>query len=260
MTTTPTDPRPAKSGRLESVVEVIILIAVAVMAGAASFTHVHDWTMDNAPAGTGSWFGWANAMVSELIPLAAGLEARRRKAAHGKAGKYPVFLILAAVALSLTGQFGEARPSVSGWIVSAVPALGFLALVKLILSRPTSHPTPDLPVAQLVDEHPAMSSPATTPAGSNWSPAVVEDQVLNAEPATTVARVTVPAHLVPPARFAATNHQATTGRPITADELAARISVPPAIAGELLTLFDIPTATGSVPARVNGSPIPGGGQ
>ncbi len=59
------------------------------MAGAASFSHVHDWTMDNAPAGTGSWFGWANAMVSELIPLAAGLEARRRKATYGNRRQVP---------------------------------------------------------------------------------------------------------------------------------------------------------------------------
>ena len=43
-------------------------VLVAGMAGAASFTHVHDWTMHNSPAGTGNWFGWANAMVSELIP------------------------------------------------------------------------------------------------------------------------------------------------------------------------------------------------
>ena len=249
MTTTP---KPGRAGRLEGGVEVVILIAVAVMAGAASFTHVHDWTMHNAPAGTGSWFGWANAMVSELIPLAAGLEARRRKATYGKAGKYPVFLILAAVALSLTGQFGEARPSISGWIVSAVPALGFLALVKLILSRPSHQPV------QLVDEQPAAD---TRPADTTWTP-VVDGQVLNAEPTqptpagTLTEPVTVPEHLVRPARFAATNHQATTGRPITAEELAARISVPATVAGELLTLVN-PTGT---PARVNGSPTVGGGQ
>ena len=112
------------------------MLAVAGMAGAASFTHVHDWTMHNSPAGTGNWFGWANAMVSELIPLAAGLEARRRIRHYGTAGAYPIVLIVAAVALSLTGQFAEATHSISGWLISAVPALGFLALVKLVLSSP----------------------------------------------------------------------------------------------------------------------------
>src|SRR5438876_1164176 len=81
--------------------------AVAGMAGAARFRHGHDWTMHNSPTGTGDWFGWANAMVSELIPLAAGLEARRRHRRYGRAGAYPLALILGAVALSLTGQFAE---------------------------------------------------------------------------------------------------------------------------------------------------------
>ena len=149
-TNTSTTPTPARRG--ESVVQAVIMLAVAGMAGAASFTHVHDWTMHNSPAGTGNWFGWANAMVSELIPLAAGLEARRRIRHYGTAGAYPIVLIVAAVALSLTGQFAEATHSISGWLISAVPALGFLALVKLVLSsprpttsarhRPTSrHPT-----------------------------------------------------------------------------------------------------------------------
>src|SRR5262249_46663161 len=51
-------------------------------------------------------------------------------------GRYPVALIGAAVALSLAGQFAEAKPGVSGWLISAVPALGFLALIKLVLSTP----------------------------------------------------------------------------------------------------------------------------
>src|SRR3954453_12583302 len=103
----------ARPGRFESAVKVLILLSVAGMAGAASFTHVHDWTMHNSPTGTGDWFGWANAMVSELIPLAAGLEARRRHRLYGTAGVYPIALILGAVALSLTGQFAEAKPGLS---------------------------------------------------------------------------------------------------------------------------------------------------
>ena len=138
-TNTSTTPTPTPARRGESVVQAVIMLAVAGMAGAASFTHVHDWTMHNSPPGTGNWFGWANAMVSELIPLAAGLEARRRIRHYGSAGAYPIVLIVAAVALSLTGQFAEATHSISGWLISAVPALGFLALVKLVLSSPRPH-------------------------------------------------------------------------------------------------------------------------
>src|SRR5690349_10867062 len=120
MTTTPT--RPADSGaRLEGVALVLILLAVGGMAGAASFRHVHDWTMHNVPAGTGDWFGWANAVISDLVPLGVGLEVRRRRRHNLKIGAYPITIILAAATLSLAGQLAEARPSITGWILAAVP-------------------------------------------------------------------------------------------------------------------------------------------
>ena len=71
----------SRSDRFEGVVLVVILLTVAGFAGAASFTHVKDWTLANSPAGTGEWFGWANAVISELVPVAALLTIRRRKRA-----------------------------------------------------------------------------------------------------------------------------------------------------------------------------------
>ena len=178
-------------------VQAVIMLAVAGMAGAASFTHVHDWTMHNSPAGTGNWFGWANAMVSELIPLAAGLEARRRIRHYGSAGAYPIVLIVAAVALSLTGQFAEATHSISGWLITAVPALGFLALVKLVLSSP--RPTTTQPRHRPTSRHPSSShhrplngTPTPTNAGN----------LLPGGPGG------LPAHVVAAGRYAATNHHA----------------------------------------------------
>jgi hypothetical protein len=44
-------------------------------------------------------------------------------------------VLVCAVALSLAAQVVEAEPSVIGWIVAALPALGFLAMVKLALAR-----------------------------------------------------------------------------------------------------------------------------
>jgi hypothetical protein len=35
--------------------------------------------MDNSPDGTDDWFGWANAVISELVPVAALLTIRRRR-------------------------------------------------------------------------------------------------------------------------------------------------------------------------------------
>jgi hypothetical protein len=220
MTTTPKTSKPAKSGRGETVIQAVIMLAVASMAGAASFTHVHDWTMHNSPAGTGNWFGWANAMVSELIPLAAGLEARRRIRLFGSAGMYPIALIVGAVALSLTGQFAEATPSFSGRLIAAVPALGFLALVKLVLSSPSAPPAA-LAVKEPIQPTPIVDIPAP-------STAIVPAVVLN--PA--------PSHLLSSARFAATSHQQSTGSPITIGELAARINVDTPVAAELLRVLD----------------------
>ncbi|NBE82974.1 DUF2637 domain-containing protein [Micromonospora rubida] len=134
--------------RVEGVVLVLIVLTVGGLAGAASFTHVHDWTMANSPAGTGDWFGWANAAISELLPLAALLTIRRRRRTGGPVG-YPLFLLVCAVALSLSAQLAVATPSMSGWLLSAVPALAFLGLSKLIFS---ATPTPAaLPVDKPTD-------------------------------------------------------------------------------------------------------------
>ncbi|MFV2104511.1 DUF2637 domain-containing protein [Micromonospora sp. LOL_024] len=119
--------------RAEGVVLVLIVLIVGGLAGAASFTHVHDWTMANSPAGTGDWFGWANAAISELLPLAALLTIRQRRRTGGPIG-YPMFLLVCAVALSLAAQLAVAKPGLSGLLLSAVPALAFLGLSKLVFS------------------------------------------------------------------------------------------------------------------------------
>jgi hypothetical protein len=187
-------------------------------------------------------------MVSELIPLAAGLEARRRIRHYGSAGAYPIVLIVAAVALSLTGQFAEATHSISGWLISAVPALGFLALVKLVLSSPRPTTT--------TNTTPANTAALTTTAPPASSALVVEaipsGQLLPAGPGG------VPGHVLASARFAVTNHLQTVGRPITAEELAARISITPAIAAGVLRKL---TADETAQSRVNGRrvDIPVGG-
>ncbi|MEU4714084.1 hypothetical protein AB0F73_10610 [Micromonospora purpureochromogenes] len=222
--------------RVEGVVLVLILLTVAGFAGGASFTHVKDWTLANSPAGTGEWFGWANAVISELVPIASLLTIRRRRRA-GAPIVYPLALLIAAAGLSLAAQLAVAKPGPSGWLLSAVPALAFMALVKLVLApAPTpEHTTPTAESAepirvqvaeQVTTEPPAAITPAPEP-----TPAV------EPEPVTTPASepVDVPAHLLPPARFAAVQHEQATGEPITAAELADRLDVTPAVAGQLLT-------------------------
>src|SRR5688572_20596749 len=117
--------------RIEGLTQVVIMLAIGAMAGAASFTHVHDVTVAH---GQPHWIGWANATVVELMSLALGLELRRRARTHQPTafvGTALVFFIL----ISLAAQVVEAETSLIGWLAAALPAIGFLVLVKVVLSR-----------------------------------------------------------------------------------------------------------------------------
>lgn len=117
----------------ESAARALMMAAIGVMAGAASFTHMHDWTMRNSPAGTPEWFGWANAVVSELMPALALLEIRRRRRL-GKSLGYPLAVLVGAGLLSLSAQVAQASPSWSGRGLAALPAVGFIVLTKMVFS------------------------------------------------------------------------------------------------------------------------------
>jgi Protein of unknown function (DUF2637) len=163
--------RRAKTQRAEGVVQVLILLTIGGMAGAASFTHVH-----NVAAGHGQpgWLAWADAIVLELMSIATGLEIRRRHRAGQPAG-FVLAVLVGAVALSLSAQVVEAEPSVVGWLAAALPALGFLALVKIVLTRTPARadeePTPD-------------AGPAVVP--------VVEDQAVAVAPVQSGSTALVP--------------------------------------------------------------------
>ncbi|ADL48494.1 helix-turn-helix domain-containing protein [Micromonospora aurantiaca (nom. illeg.)] len=155
-----------RAERAEGALLVAILVVVGGASGWASFTHVHDWTMANTPAGTPDAFGWVNAVVSELVPVAALLEIRRRRRAAAPVG-YPLALLVAGGGLSLAAQLAVAKPSPSGWLLSAVPALAFTALVKLVFARtPAARPVAASasPVAAPPPAAASPLSPATRPA------------------------------------------------------------------------------------------------
>ena len=111
----------------------LILAGVGMLAAYVSIFHVATWTMENSPPGTSIVSGLTNAAISELIPVAALIVYRicRR---NNRSTKLAVFLIIAAGSLSLSAQFAVAKVGVSGWVVSAVPMLAFMALTKLVIS------------------------------------------------------------------------------------------------------------------------------
>lgn len=174
--------RRTRAQRAEGLVQVVILLTIGGMAAAASFTHVHNVA---AAHGQPGWLAWADAVVLELMSIATGLEIRRRHRAGQPAG-FVLAVLVGAVALSLSAQVVEAEPSVVGWLAAALPALGFLALVKIVLTRSP---------AQVADLSGSEVGPAVVPV-------VVEDQ------AATVPAVIARADIVPvrPETFARANN------------------------------------------------------
>ena len=256
---------------------VLIVLFVGLMAGAASFNHVKEWTLDNSPAGTDEWFGWANAVISELIPTASIIEiGRRRRRNRDASVRYPMILLFGAVGFSLTAQLAGAKPAVYAWVVSALPALPFLGLSKLVFTatsttRPTTDPvTADKPASSpatspditRVEDRPAAapktrattprkSTPAKktpakrTPAKKTTAPAAPEPTPApTPEHAVTVPAAPVeqfPAPLLNNARTIATAHRDEHGETIKPNQLAVRLRVPAPIATDLLTHLDEPT-------------------
>jgi hypothetical protein len=203
---------------------VLIVLLVGLMAGAASFNHVHDWTLDNSPDGTADWFGWANAVISELIPTASLIEiGRRRRRNPGARVGYPMFLLVVAVGISLTAQLAVAHRSVFGWMVSALPALAFFALSKLVFTA-TATPRPTHPVT--------ATTPATSPATSadttraEVSPAAAPTKTR----ATTTAKKNTPAKKTTPARRTPAKKTTTPAapKPIPADTTTGTLTAPAA--------------------------------
>jgi len=111
------------------------MLAIGIAAAAASFTHVHQVAVEN---GQDDWIGWADAIVLELMSVAAGLDVRRRRR-HGHSVAVPVTILIVAVACSLAAQIETAKNTPEGWIAAALPALGFLAMVKIALSQHASN-------------------------------------------------------------------------------------------------------------------------
>ena len=261
--TTPTNTRPTTAARLQEGVLVCIVLVVGVMAGAASFSHVHDWTMSNSPTGTGDWFGWANAVITELIPVAALIVITRRRKTGGPIS-YPLFLLVVSVGLSLTAQLAVAEPTVFGWMVSALPALAFFALSKLIFTatRPTNPvpaptPAPAAPAPSDQDTAPATATPVADhdtghPTHTETEPESTLDSREEVPPATAAptlqpidatgpAPATDTSGLLPGARIIADAHRKAHGEPITPGQLAVRLRVPTATAAGILTTLNPPT-------------------
>lgn len=202
----------SRGERVEGVVQVLILLAIGSMAAAASFTHVHNVA---AAHGQPGWLAWADAVVLELMSIATGLEIRRRHR-NGQHAGFVLWVLIGGVALSLSAQVVEAERSVIGWLAAALPAAGFLALVKIVLTRtpagtPVPEPSPTVPASSSVV---LETSPVVLPV-----PDVEDGQ--DGQDGTDLPDTT--GELLEQARTVAAAHLAQHGKPITRDQLRAEL-------------------------------------
>jgi len=106
--------------------------------------------------------------------------------------------VLATAGLSLAAQFSQASPSISGWLLAGLPAIGFLALVKLVLASPAVPAAAvDPVVVDAAGEVPAADLPAPS-APEPTAPAPARAAQLVPVHADTFARLnSTPVHTGP---------------------------------------------------------------
>jgi predicted DNA-binding protein (UPF0251 family) len=112
----------------------IVMAAMAivyVVAQAAAFTHMHAWSMEHLPDGTSTWFGWANAVISEIIPT-VGMILLFIAEAKTKSKAWAVGLLIFGLFLSGNAQLAEAKNlSYSALFVALLPAVAAAVLLKV---------------------------------------------------------------------------------------------------------------------------------
>lgn len=130
----------------ENVAIFVIVFAVLAAALATSFTHMHDWTvrgfvatgLPHLDAASSSPYGWSNAVISELVPLAGLLALRRRIVARQSVMSYPLALVIVGTIISVTAQLawvsGAADGRIAAGFLAILPALAAGAMLKLGLS------------------------------------------------------------------------------------------------------------------------------
>ncbi|MFF3000889.1 DUF2637 domain-containing protein [Streptomyces sp. NPDC057950] len=210
------------------------VLVQAVIAGALSFAHLHDLA---EAAGQSGWKGWVYPISVDLLMVAAWRRlrtARRDRAAW-------VWFVIALVA-SLGANIATAGlldlRDVPAWLrilVAGWPALAFLGGTLLVHS-PTDTPAPTEPRPQPVGE-PAVTEVDMHRDDPTPSPLAAPELPPARPDVPAAAAVAVPAALVDHARKIADAHRATTGAPMPADALSARLGLPgptfDAIAAEL---------------------------
>ncbi|MGW5500202.1 DUF2637 domain-containing protein [Streptomyces rochei] len=205
-------------------IRVDAVLVQAVIAGALSFAHLHDLA---EAAGQSGWKAWAYPVSVDLLLVAAW---RRLRTARRDRSAWTWFVI--ALFASLGANIATAGlldlAHVPNWLrilVAGWPALAFLG-GTLLVHTPTDEPAP----AQPMDDEPAIPpevdvtrSETPTPV---QPPAPAAPELTPAPPQPAPTAPAVPAALLDHARKIADAHQASTGTPMPAETLSARLGLP----------------------------------
>jgi hypothetical protein len=204
------------------------VLVQAVIAGALSFAHLHDLA---AAAGQSGWKAWAYPVSVDLLLVAAW---RRLRTARRDRSAWTWFVI--ALFASLGANIATAGlldlDHVPAWLrilVAGWPALAFLGGTLLVHTPATTEepapPVDDAPAAPEVEMHRADDpKPGSAPAPAPEVPEL--DPAPAAPPTPTPAAPPVPVALLDHARKIADAHRASTGAPMPADVLSARLGLP----------------------------------
>lgn len=208
-----------KTRRLVDIVRVLVAVVLGSIGAAAGFTHTHDWAVHHGQLG---WIAWADAVVIEGIVIVAGFEIQRDHRAGGtRKLTFPLAVLVAGFGVQMAAQVALAEPTPAGWLVAAMPALGFLVVVKLLMRRA---PAPETPEAAPTPEPVAVAASRT-------------DVVAPAAPATVAApvrpRLKLPAELTSRINTVAESAR-NEGRELTIEEIRRVVRVPEPMAAQIL--------------------------
>lgn len=197
------------------------VLVQAVIAGALSFAHLHD--LADAAGQTG-WKAWAYPVSVDLLLVAAWRRLRTAPRRDGSAWTWFVIALVASLGANVATAGLLDLHDVPAWLcilVAGWPALAFLGGTLLVHS-PTDSPAPAESRPQPVDERAVtevdMRRDDPAPPAAPELPAAL--------PKPAPPAVTVPAALLDHARKIADSHRATTGTPMPAAVLTARLGLP----------------------------------
>ncbi|MFF3502181.1 DUF2637 domain-containing protein [Streptomyces sp. NPDC003247] len=215
------------------------VIIQAVIAGALSFSHLHDLA---AAAGQGGWKAWAYPVSVDLLLVAAWRRMRAQQRAGQPAGG-PRLWFLIALAASLGANVATAglldlddvpaslRVVVAGW-----PAVAFFGGTLLAHAPRTQEEPAHPPVPEAAPEPPSAPSPAPVDAphrdalpAPSTDPAPEEPPTGLTDAPAPVPAVTLPPALVDRVRALAEEHHAATGHPADPDAVRTRLGLPPSM-------------------------------